>query len=85
MPKSYLSDEEKIGLDENMIFLCESHAAAEAGDRDAEWEWLAKAELPAYSLMRLKKRYGADWVRKMGFRTEPAEKVYGKDWLDREA
>ncbi|SOD98560.1 hypothetical protein [Caenispirillum bisanense] len=84
MPKSYLSDADKAGMSENCAILAESLAAGKAGDEEAAWQWLALAELPAHSLMSAKKLNGADWVRAKGLRTETAEKVYGKDWLDRD-
>ncbi len=84
MPKSYLSEEEKIGLDDNCIIAAESLAAGEAGDEETAWEWLSLAEIPAHALLALKRVEGAEYIRKAGLRTETAEQVYGKDWLDRE-
>lgn len=84
MPKSYLTEAEKAGMSENCVYLAESHAAYKAGDHEAEWAWLAKAELPAHALKAAKRRNGADWIRAKGLRTETAERAYGKDWLDRE-
>lgn len=84
MPRSYLDDADKAGMSENCIFLAESHAAACAGDHDAEWEWLALAELPAHALMSAKRLNGPDWIRSKRLRTETAEKAYGADWLDRQ-
>lgn len=84
MPKSYLTDSEKIGLSENGIVLAESGAADRAGDEQAAWEWLALAEIPAWSLLSAKRRNGADWIREKGLRTETAEMAYGKDWLERD-
>ncbi len=70
-------------MDDNCILLAESQAADEAGDEEASWEWLALAELPAHALLAAKRSNGADWIRRHGLRTETAEAVYGKDWLDR--
>lgn len=84
MPKSYLPEEEKIGMSENCLFLAESQAADEAGDSETSWAWLRLAELPAHALLSAKHRQGADWVRQKGLRTETAEAAYGKDWLDRD-
>ena len=83
MPKSYLKDEEKVGLDENCILLAESMAAGKAGDEETAWEWLCLAELPAHALLALKHVEGADYIRKKGLRTHTAEQAYGQDWLDR--
>jgi hypothetical protein len=84
MPKSYLTEADKAGMNENTIFLAESLAAGKAGDEEAAWEWLAKAELPAHALKSAKHRNGAEWIRAKGLRTETAERAYGKDWLDRD-
>lgn len=83
MPKSYLTDEDKVGLDPEGIVAAESAAAANAGDEEAAWEWLRLAALPPRSLMTMKKVKGPDWIRKMGFNTRRAEEIYGKNWLDR--
>ena len=37
--------------------------------------------LPA-QLKRLKKEHGADYIRKMGFNTERADREFGPGWLD---
>lgn len=83
MPKSYLTEEEKVGVSENALCLLESVAADEAGDEEAAWEWLKLAELPAHALLAAKRANGSDWIRAHGLKTDAAEKAYGKDWLDR--
>ncbi|TAN56394.1 MAG: hypothetical protein EPN20_18825 [Magnetospirillum sp.] len=83
MPKSYLSEERKQGLSQNALYAAESGAARRAGDEEAAWAWLRLAEIPAHALLALKRVEGADYIRKIGLRTETAEKTYGKDWLDR--
>ena len=83
MPKSYLTEEEKVGMTENCLFAAESLAANKAGDTEASWEWLQLVQVPAHALLAAKRRNGADWIRKRGLRTETAEAEYGKDWLDR--
>jgi len=88
MPKSYLSEEEREDLlregSMNLVYLSESQEADNAGDEDAAWAWLSMAELPAHTLMFLKKGSGAQFIRDMGFNTAPADAMYGADWLDRE-
>ncbi|WP_413208295.1 hypothetical protein [Rhodospirillum sp. A1_3_36] len=84
MPKSYLSEDDKVGMTQNCIYLAESQAADRAGDVHASWAWLAKAELPPHALLGAKHRNGADWIREKGLNTKPAEEAYGKDWLDRD-
>jgi len=88
-PKSYLLDEQEReallregGM--NLVCLVESQEAGKAGDEDTAWAWLSKAELASYSLKRLKKNYGAAFIREMGFNTRKADEAYGADWLDRE-
>jgi len=86
-PKRYLSDEEhaeilREGGDEELIALEESGAACKANDMPSSWAWLARTELPHYSLKRMKRNHGAEWIRKMGFKTATAEAAYGADWLD---
>jgi len=71
-------------MGENILYVEESAGAREAGDLQSSWGWLAKADLPHYSLMRFKLNHGAEFIRKFGFKTEPAEAVYGKDWLERD-
>jgi hypothetical protein len=82
MPKSYLADEKREGLTQNGVYLAESTAAISAGDDETAWEWLKYVEIPAYALMAMKKNQGADFIRSKGLRTETAEAVYGKNWLE---
>jgi len=88
LPKSYLPEEDKEALMSeggmDLVYLAESQEADKFGDAAASWAWLALSELPAHSLMRLKKSRGAQFIREMGFNTTNAEKRYGVDWLDRE-
>ena len=86
-PKSYMSDAERNelrvgGMTENGICLAESEAADQAGDEAAAWAWLACAELQADSLLFLKGRHGADFIRDKGFRTAKADAAYGPSWLE---
>lgn len=84
MPKSYLKPEEREGLSENAVYLFEASAATDADDMETSWEWLKKAEIPAHTLLAYKRTKGAAWIREKGFKTDTAEKEYGRDWLDRE-
>jgi hypothetical protein len=81
-PRSYMTDEDRQGLSQNAVFLSEALAANEAGDEETGWQWLALAELPAYSLMSCKVNLGADFVREKRLNTAPADKEYGSGWLD---
>jgi hypothetical protein len=88
MPKSYLSAQERAALSQegasaNSIYLSESEAADDAGDGDASWGWLSLAELPAHSLMALKRTSGGQFIRDKKLNTAKADAVYGAGWLDR--
>jgi hypothetical protein len=88
MPKSYMTDAQRDalraqGMTDDDIYLSESEAADDAGDDEASWGWLAKVELPAHTLMFLKRRHGAGFIRELGFNTAGADAVYGAGWLDR--
>jgi len=86
-PKSYLAQEERDALlregGMNLVYGAESQEAERAGDGNAAWAWLALAELPPHSLMRLKQSQGAQFIRKWGFNTTRADAAYGAGWLDR--
>jgi hypothetical protein len=83
LPKSYLTEEEiRECPNDNLRYLSEALAANIADDMDTSWQWLALADLPAYSLMSCKKTLGADFVREKGFNTAEADAVYGPGWLD---
>ncbi|MCZ2328962.1 hypothetical protein [Bartonella sp. F02] len=86
LPKSYMTDDEREelrvgGLDQECIYLSESEAADRVGDERAAWEWLAMTEPPAHTLLFLKHRCGAQFIRDMGFNTKNADEEYGPDWL----
>jgi len=87
-PKSYLSEEKRAEILREYgltgLYLEERDAAREAGDWDSSWRWFAKVDIPAHSLMFMKRNRGADFIRKWGFKTEEAEQVYGADWLEKE-
>jgi hypothetical protein len=86
LPKSYLPAEEREALVReggmNLVYVVECQEARRAGDEETAWKWMKFVEVPAYALMALKNRHGADFIRKKGLRTETAEAVYGKNWLE---
>lgn len=53
------------------------------GDEAEEIRLMAQVIYPAESLLTLKDMLGADWIRSMGIRTDEADRLFGKDWLDR--
>jgi hypothetical protein len=88
IPKSYLPPEKREALlhtsaSANSLYLSESDAADDAGDEEAAWAWLSLVEWPAQSLMRLKRRTSAQFIRDKKFNTAKADEVYGPGWLDR--
>lgn len=88
-PKSYLEADKRETLllhgGEHAVAMAESRAARRAGDKEAATAWLKTTQLSAESLLMMKLWNGADYIRNMGFSTDAADKVYGSDWLDREA
>jgi len=86
-PKSYLSEAEKAELLEeggwDLVYGEEAHAANEARDSDSFWAWMARVELPAHSLVGLKKRRGAEFIRALRFNDTLAKEKYGDDWLEK--
>jgi len=87
LPKSYLPQEKREALlregGTNLVYIAESQEAGRVNDLDTAWAWMALAELPAHSLMRLKNSEGADFIRNLGFNTTKADAAYGPGWLDR--
>jgi len=87
-PKSYLPQAERDALlregSMNLVCGAESQKARSAGDMDTAWAWLAFAELPPHSLMRLKRSRGAQFLRDWRFNTTRADAAYGPGWLDRD-
>jgi hypothetical protein len=89
-PKSYMTDAERDelrrdGATDHLIYNLESAAADEAGDDDAATAWLCFIDLPDDCLLTLKHSFGADYLRRVGYKLTAAEKAYGADWLDNPA
>jgi len=87
-PKSYLPEDERAELMReggmNLVCAAESSEAGKAGDEETAWAWLSLAEMPAHTLLRLKRTQGAGFIREMGLNTTSADAAYGAGWLDRE-
>jgi len=87
-PRSYLPDADRQALlregGANLVYAAEFQEADCAGDEETAWAWLRFVELPAHSLMGLKNRLGAQFIRDKGLNTAPADAVYGAGWLDRD-
>jgi hypothetical protein len=67
LPRSYMSEEDKIGLSQDGIYICESMRAYEAGDEEAAWRWLALAKIDEGTKRVLIKTCGAELLRSKGF------------------
>ncbi len=81
---SKLTPEQFAQLSPNGQLLHRLSEAMRRGDEVAASELRRKVVFPAEALLAAKRNMGADWIRKEGLRTETAEAMYGKDWLDRE-
>ncbi|MDR3056218.1 MAG: hypothetical protein LBU53_12600 [Zoogloeaceae bacterium] len=68
LPRSYMPEEDKVGMSQNAIYLCESTDADEAGDEEAAWGWLALAELPESANYILKEVCGDEFLKAKGFK-----------------
>ena len=88
LPKRYLPQEEREELERQgkikLLYLSESLAAGDAGDRETAWAWMRCVELSATTLRSLKRRTSAQFIRDKGLRTDAADAAYGPDWLDRD-
>ena len=58
--------------------------ARERGDREAAREALGRLKFEPWSLLILKRRFGADFVRQGGYNTTLADQEFGPDWLDKD-
>ncbi|GHT81791.1 hypothetical protein AGMMS49960_05270 [Betaproteobacteria bacterium] len=67
LPKSYMPEEDKIGMSQNAIYACEAADAKAAGDEEASWAWLALAELPSSAKYILKEVCGDEFLKARGF------------------
>ncbi|GHT83162.1 hypothetical protein AGMMS49960_20950 [Betaproteobacteria bacterium] len=67
LPRSYMPEEEKIGMTQNAIYLCESVEAKAAGDEETSWAWLALANLTESSMSMLKSVCGDEFLKSKGF------------------
>jgi hypothetical protein len=67
LPRSYMSEEDKLGMTQNAIYLCESVEADEAGDEEASWAWLALAQMSEGTKRALIKTCGAEFLKSKGF------------------
>jgi len=86
MPKSYLSDEEREGLfqegGEKLVYLSESIAAVRADDMETAMAWMRFVEFSPRTLLGLKARAGAQFIRDERLITAQADEAYGPGWLD---
>jgi hypothetical protein len=62
-----MPEEEKIGMAQKAIYLCESVAADCAGDEEASWTWLALADLSERAMSTLKMACSDEFLKSKGF------------------
>ena len=68
-PRSYIRDEDKEGeISQDLTYLDEAFAAAEAGDEDTAWAWMAKVDMPESVMYALTFSYGQPFLKSKGFR-----------------
>jgi hypothetical protein len=63
-----MAEEEKVGMTQNAIYLCESTEADAAGDEDAAWAWLALAKQTELAKFILKTGCGEEFLKSKGFK-----------------
>jgi hypothetical protein len=62
-----MPEEDKVGMSQNAIYICESVDADEAGDEEAAWQWLALTTMPEGTKRALVETCGAEFLRSKGF------------------
>ncbi|MDR3055331.1 MAG: hypothetical protein LBU53_08020 [Zoogloeaceae bacterium] len=67
LPRSYMTEEQKVGMSQNAIYVCESVLADEAEDEEAAWAWLALAKMPESANYILKEVCGDEFLKAKGF------------------
>ena len=58
--------------------------ARATGDHEAEKAFFRQLVIPAVSLLMMKENLGSDYIKDEGLNTSEAERVFGKDWLERD-
>jgi hypothetical protein len=71
LPRSYMPEEDKIGLSQNLIYCSEASAAADAGDEDAAWAWMAMAKIPDFAKLAMADTFGQEFMESKGFSFNP--------------
>jgi hypothetical protein len=66
-PKSYLSEEEKVGMSEDDIFFYEACEARYAGDMDSFWYWAARVDSNEAMIKTLLLRFTPEFLEGKGF------------------
>jgi hypothetical protein len=86
-PKSYMSAEEREKLfqegGEKLVYLSETLGATRANDMETALAWMRLVEFSPKTLLGLKARAGAQFIREERLITTQADKAYGPGWLDR--
>jgi hypothetical protein len=66
-PKSYLSEEEKVGMSEDDIYFYEACKAQRAGDMDSFWHWAARVDSCEAAIKALLLRFTPEFLEEKGF------------------
>ncbi|GHU27086.1 hypothetical protein AGMMS50256_06050 [Betaproteobacteria bacterium] len=67
LPRSYMPEEEKEGLSQNLIYICEAREAIKAGDEEAGWAWMTITKLPECAIYAMKNSLGEEFLKSKGF------------------
>lgn len=76
-------DEDDPGA-RNLELIRKGLAAFDAGDYAEMENCTRQMYRDAEDLLSVKRILGADWIRRMGLDTRPADEKYGHGWLDRD-
>jgi hypothetical protein len=71
LPRSYMPEEEKEGLSQNLIYCSEASAAIHAGDEDAAWAWMSMAKIPEFAKLAMADTFGREFMESRGFSFNP--------------
>jgi hypothetical protein len=63
-----MPDEDKVGMTQKAVCLCESTQADLAGDEEASWAWLALAGLSERAMSTLRSGCDDEFLKSKGFR-----------------
>ena len=77
-----LTTEQRAALPKNSKIVLAMWEAEDRGDMEEYYRLLSEVDVPAHTLMALKRTGNADWIRERNLRTTLADKKYGPDWME---